>query len=105
MKPKVLFVNSSSDLLGGAEQSLLALVQAADRNGWAHEVALPFQGPLVDHLRARGVRVHVLTMGVLRSRRELRSPKLAIRLLEIPLGALRLSRIIKASGADIIHSN
>lgn len=105
MNRKVLFVNSSSDLIGGAEQSLLGLVEAARRNGWAYEVVLPFQGPLADHLRASGVRVHVLAMGVLRSRRELRSLKLVIRLLEVPVGAVRLSRIIQATGADLVHSN
>ena len=105
MNPKVLFVNSSAELFGGAEQSLLLLVQAARRDGFDCEVVLPYPGPLAGHLTAMGVRVHILALGVLRTRRELRSPKAIIRLLQIPLAAIRLSRIIHSSQVDIVHSN
>jgi len=62
-------------------------------------------GRYVAHLTAMGVRVHILALGVLRTRRELRSLKVIIRLLQIPLAAIRLSRIIQSSHVDIVHSN
>jgi glycosyltransferase involved in cell wall biosynthesis len=65
----VLFLDQFSEL-GGAQRCLLDLLPEIETRGWRASAALPGNGPLVDLLRARGVRVHQIPCGPYRSGRK-----------------------------------
>jgi glycosyltransferase involved in cell wall biosynthesis len=65
----VLFLDQFSEL-GGAQRCLLDLLPEIETRGWHASAALPGNGPLVDLLRARGVRVHQIPCGPYRSGRK-----------------------------------
>jgi glycosyltransferase involved in cell wall biosynthesis len=73
--------------------------------GFTPIIAVPFEGELATRLRHAGVEVHVMELGVFRSRRELSTPVLLLRLLEIPVGAVRLARLVRRLNVAIVHSN
>lgn len=58
----VLFLDQFS-VLGGAQQCFLDLLPAMEARGWTVRAALPAGGPLVELLRARGVRVDEIPAG------------------------------------------
>jgi glycosyltransferase involved in cell wall biosynthesis len=65
----VLFLDQFSEL-GGAQRCLLDLLPEIEARGWRASAALPGNGPLVDLLRGRGVRVHQIPCGPYRSGRK-----------------------------------
>ena len=101
---RVLYVSSSGNMLGGAENALFDIVTSAERD-WEPIVVVPFEGELAASLRRAGVESHVVGIGVLRHRGELRSPILAVRLLGALIGAGRLVRLIRKRDVRIVHSN
>ena len=58
----VLFLDQFS-ALGGAQRCLLDLLPALEQRGWTARAAVPPGGPLVDLLRARGMRVDEIQCG------------------------------------------
>jgi glycosyltransferase involved in cell wall biosynthesis len=65
----VLFLDQFSTL-GGAQQCLLDLLPAIEERGWTARAALPPGGPLVELLRARGIRVDEIPCGPYRCGRK-----------------------------------
>jgi glycosyltransferase involved in cell wall biosynthesis len=101
---RVMYVSSSGNMLGGAENALFDIVTSAQRD-WEPIVVVPFEGELAASLRRAGVECHVVGIGVLRHRGELRSPILVVRLLGALIGAGRLMRLIRKRDIRIVHSN
>ncbi|MGI8586229.1 MAG: glycosyltransferase family 4 protein [Chloroflexia bacterium] len=101
---RVLYVNSSAELLGGAERCLMAMVGGLGGR-YAQIVALPRRGPLAGELERRGAKVYTLGFGVPRSRREISTPTAALRIAGILPGALRLARLIAHERIDLVHTN
>lgn len=58
----VLFLDQFSEL-GGAQRVLLETVEAVLARGWTAHAALPGEGPLVEHLRAKNVGVTSIPCG------------------------------------------
>ena len=102
---RVLYVNASGDTLGGAERCLLDVVTRIGEFGWRAHVALPFHGELEKELTRAHVPTYVTELGVLRSRQELRSPKLVWRLFCTLPAAFALAQHIRRAGIDLVHSN
>jgi glycosyltransferase involved in cell wall biosynthesis len=100
-----MFVTSSGNLLGGAENALLDVVASPGANAWNPIVIVPFEGELAVALRDAGVECVVMDLGVLRHRGEATSPVLLLRLLASIFAAFRLSQIIRARDVAIVHSN
>ena len=60
---RVLFVNPGTDTRGGAERSLLGLLDGLDRTAVVPSAVVLGEGSLVDELRARDVRTTSLPLG------------------------------------------
>lgn len=95
MSAPILFLDHAPGL-GGAERSLLLLLEHLDRDRWEpHLAGAP--GPVLEHARTLGVRVHALLLP--RLRRSLRFP------LDGLSGARRLARTAGAIGAASLYAN
>lgn len=101
----ILYVSSSGDLMGGAERCLVDLATGIEQYGWRPLVVVPFHGALADTLVTAGVPVQVSELGVFRSRREMRSPTLLIRLASMIPAIVRLAALIRRARVTIVHSN
>jgi len=102
---RVMYVSSSGDTLGGAENALFDIVTSVAEGEWEPIVVVPFEGELASSLRRAGVECHVVGLGVLRHRSELRSPILLVRLLGALLGAGRVAMLIRKRDVRLVHSN
>ncbi len=105
---RVLFVNPGRDL-GGAEQSLLLLIEALRSRSVEITVALFGEGPLRARLASLGIGTAILNLPAAvrrtsryRSLRFLQTAALTVRALPGTLSLAGLARRVKA---DIIHSN
>ena len=101
----ILLIHNSADMYG-ASRSLLRLARELEDRGTPLHVVLPEPGPLADHLLALGVphSIH----GDLRviTRQIYASPVALLRfLLGAPLSVWRLCRLIRATGATVVHTN
>jgi len=98
--PTILYVSHSSQI-GGAEQSLLELLRRVGTQ-YAVAVACP-PGPLVDRLKASGVRAAVAPVARLR---RTASPLMLWRSFRAwRHGVDEVARIVKETDARIVHSN
>ena len=100
----VLFV-SSGGRLAGAERCLLEATSALARGRVRPLVVVPDAGRLSVELAARGIDVRIMELGVARSRTELRSPMLLLRLLQQLPAVLQLAFLIRRERIHLVHSN
>jgi len=100
---RVLYVTSSGDTFGGAENALFDIVTNAAE--WEPLVVVPFEGELSASLRKAGIHCEVIGLGVLRHKGELRSPVLILRLIGGLIAAARLAVLIRKRRARVVHSN
>jgi glycosyltransferase involved in cell wall biosynthesis len=91
----ILFVDHAA-ALGGAERSLLLLLEHLDRQQWQPYLACN-GGPLAAAARRLGVPVYEVPLPHLR-----RSPRFA---LDGARGALALARLARETGAVLLHAN
>jgi glycosyltransferase involved in cell wall biosynthesis len=102
---RILFVHSGADLYG-ASRSLLRLIDRLQSDGHEAAVVLPYEGPLLDRLRAQYVRtlVHPLLPSV--TRQAVRSPRGLAQLgINIPRSTYRLGGLIGEFRPDVVHTN
>ncbi len=99
----ILFLHSSADLYG-SDRSLLRIVSGLDANRFRPFVMLPCEGPLVGKLGERGIRVGVMSLGILRRRHANILGVLGIILANL-WATLRLMRFVKEHDIRIIQSN
>jgi len=99
---RILYVSSSAQV-AGAENSLLQLLGALDRRGYAPVAALPGTGPLEAQLAALGV--PVLHAPIPRLRRTIRPWKLAATGAREAAAVLRLRGEIRRRGIDLVHAS
>ena len=92
---RVLFVNHEVEL-GGAERSLLDLLSGLDRERFEPQMACSKPGPLAEAAKKLGVTVHHVPM--------LFTGKLR-KLFGLFRAGLRLRKLIRAHGIDIVHAN
>jgi len=98
---RVLFVHHVG-CLSGAEHSLLALLEALDRERYALRACCP-EGPLPRRLAAAGAQVHTLPMARLRRSRD--PFYLMAWLRRWRRATARILRVIRTDGADLVHAN
>jgi glycosyltransferase involved in cell wall biosynthesis len=101
---RILYVHNSADIYG-ASRSLVRLLRALDRQRFEPVVLLPREGALAVWLREMGVRVIVFRGLSVITRRVFRSWRLPFFLLNIPLSACAISRIIHRERIDLVHTN
>jgi len=102
---KVCFISHSAER-GGAESSLLELVDALSRRGIRSSCVLPRRGALNELLADRGVETIVVPFKwwVHRGKSFLRRARRRLPSRQIP-GIFRLIRTIRRSGCDVVYTN
>jgi glycosyltransferase involved in cell wall biosynthesis len=97
---RVLFVNHTG-IVSGAEHSLLTLIGGLP-SGLAAGLACP-EGRLAELARERGIEVHRIrgTAGSLR----LHPWHTSVAVAELALGGVQLARIVRRTGASVVHAN
>ncbi len=102
---RILFVHSGADLYG-ASRSLLRLIDRLQSDGHEAAVVLPYEGPLLDRLRAQGVRTLIHSTLPIVTRPAVRSPRgLAQLTLNIPRSTYWLGALIRKFRPDVVHTN
>jgi glycosyltransferase involved in cell wall biosynthesis len=99
----VLFVSDVGDTMGGAERSLLSLVEQLDSNRYELHACLDEEGHFATLLRQAHVQVSVRPLGTIaRTRNPL---KLALYAVYFLHGVLSLAWLIRRRRIDIVHIN
>lgn len=106
---KVLVVNHAVDI-GGAERVLLRLLDSLDPTLFSVALAVPFDGPLTDEERKRGVPVYTghPSPGLLEIKRQsLGSNRVAIALypFDFASSVVRLALLVRSGGFDLVFTN
>jgi glycosyltransferase involved in cell wall biosynthesis len=101
---RILYVHNSADIYG-ASRSLVRLLRSLDRTRFEPLVLLPREGALAVWLRDLGVRVIVFRGLSVITRRVFRSWRFPFFLLNIPLSAVGIARIIHREEIDLVHTN
>jgi glycosyltransferase involved in cell wall biosynthesis len=100
---RVLFVSDTGDALGGAERSLLSLVQQLEQPRYALHALLFEEGRFATLLRGAHVDVKVARLGTIA---RTRNPfKLFLYALYFAHGVLSLAWLIRRRRIDIVHAN
>ncbi len=107
--PHILFLDHTGSL-GGAQLSLLRLLQQLEMGGRFHlSVSLFSDGPLRDRIAASGIPVHILPLSPLvlqTSRYDIGKALLRLRSVgETMRYILLLAQFIRHSDADVVHTN
>ena len=105
----ILYLDHTAKM-GGGEIALLNLIAALDREHYRPVVVLAAEGPLVAKLQAAGAeaRVEPLAAAILETRKDRLGLRSLLRLGQAwaCLGySLRLARLARKLGADLIHTN
>jgi glycosyltransferase involved in cell wall biosynthesis len=102
---RILFVHSGADLYG-ASRSLLRLIARLQCDGHEAVVVLPYEGPLLELLRAQDVRTLIHRSLPIVTRPAVRSPRgLAELALNIPRSTHWLGALIREFRPDVVHTN
>ncbi|MFW6108247.1 MAG: glycosyltransferase family 4 protein [bacterium] len=100
---RVLFVSDTGGQLGGAERSLLSLVEALDQRRYELHAVVGTEGPFAARLRGAHVRVAVRPLATIaRTRNPLKLLLYAARFLR---GVLSLAWRIRRLRIDVVHAN
>ncbi len=100
---RVLYVSHTAQL-GGAERSLLTLLERLDRERYEPSVALPGSGPLADELHR--IRVPQQTLPMLTRLRRTRNPLALLACFwRWRHAAAAVGRLIDERGIDLVHAN
>jgi glycosyltransferase involved in cell wall biosynthesis len=92
---KILYVNHEVEC-GGAEHSLLELIQGLDHERFEVHLACSMEGPLTDRARELGAEIHLVPMlfqGKLR------------KLWGLFRASMRLRKLIRSAGIQLVHTN
>jgi len=99
---RVLFINHVSQL-GGAEHSLLALLQGLDRSLVEPLVVLPCPGPLAESIVGLGIPIEFIPM---RRLRRSRNPfRMLSYIASVATASTRLAELISTQGIQVVHAN
>ncbi|HMP82020.1 MAG TPA: glycosyltransferase [Verrucomicrobiota bacterium] len=101
---RVLHVHNSADIYG-ASRSLLRLLTAIDRRRFQPLVVLPETGVLKEKLEAAGVEVLVQPGLSIITRPVFKSWRILLFMLQFPVSAYRLRRLIRQRGVELVHTN
>jgi glycosyltransferase involved in cell wall biosynthesis len=100
---RVVYLHPFTQELSGPDESLLALLAELVPLGVEAHLVIPAVTPLADRYRALGVSLHVqpltiLNRGMTRAELALYGPRVLAR-------AVRLARLLRRLGADLVHTN
>ena len=104
MARRILYVHNSADIYG-ASRSLVRLLRMLDRTRFEPLVLLPAEGPLAAQLREMKVPVLVFPSLSVITREVFHSWKLPFFVLNIPLSALGIWRILRREKIGLVHTN
>ena len=99
----ILYVSDTGDKLGGAERSLLSLIENLDQSRYALYAFLFEDGQFARLLRGAHVELTIARLGTIaRTRNPL---KLLLYCFYLLHGVLRLAWLIRRRGIDVVHAN
>jgi glycosyltransferase involved in cell wall biosynthesis len=101
---RVLYVHNGPNIYG-ASRSLIRLLRVLDRERFEPRVLLPADGPLVQLVREMNVEVILFPPLSVIERLVFHSWRLPFFILNIPLSALRLRRILRREKIGLVHTN
>jgi glycosyltransferase involved in cell wall biosynthesis len=106
---KILFFDHTSEL-GGGEIALMNLVVALDHTRYAPIVVVASEGPLIERLQAAGIQTILLPLSqsVAKVSKDTLGGRSLLQLdaiWRVVVYVARLQRLIRASDADLIHTN
>ncbi|HZJ16739.1 MAG TPA: glycosyltransferase, partial [Chthoniobacteraceae bacterium] len=104
MRTRILYVHNGPNIYG-ASRSLIRLLAVLDRERFEPLVMLPADGPLVPFVRELNVEVIVFPPLSVIERPVFHSWRLPFFMLNIPLSALRLRRILRREKIALVHTN
>jgi glycosyltransferase involved in cell wall biosynthesis len=104
MRTRILYVHNGPNIYG-ASRSLIRLLRVLDRERFKPLVLLPADGPLVELVREMNVEVIVFPSLSVIERTVFHSWRLPFFMLNIPLSALRLGRILRRQKIALVHTN
>ena len=88
---------------GGSDQALLRLARQLVAAGWSVHIALPGPSPMGGDFEGAGARLHIVPMKRISTSHGLAD--WAAYLANWPVSVLRLRRLARGVGADVVHSN
>jgi glycosyltransferase involved in cell wall biosynthesis len=98
----ILFIQPVAEQ-GGSDHALARMVRSLANDGWDCHIALPAPSPLTEEFAAAGATMHVIPM------RRITTSGRPVRWVAYvagwPLAVVRLVRLARRVGADVIHSN
>ena len=92
---KILYVNHEVEC-GGAEHSLLELIQGLDQNRFEVHLACSMEGPLTERARQLGAEIHLVPMLFQGKFRKLWG---------LFRAGMRLRKLIRGAGIQLVHTN
>lgn len=102
---KILTISNTADLYG-ASRCLERVFGLLARDGHEVHVVIPRDGPIVPHLQANGIHIHVQPGLSVIERKQLKSPMGMLGLMiGFPLSVISLMRLILNHKFDVIHTN
>lgn len=100
---KILYLQSTSEI-AGTDITLLRTVELLDKEKYEIHVVFPHEGPLVEHYRKAGCRIHFVPAMVKLTRHKGFSHVLKYAASYVPC-LFHLTRLIRAEGIDLVHTN
>lgn len=104
---RVLYANAFAQL-GGAERSLLDIVDTLDRTKVKPAILLFQEGPLSDEVAHRGIPVHYINMGSIAGLSRAGGASPFTHLKSVPPAircGLRIAKLVRRGGFHVFHSN
>ena len=95
VKKNVLFIENTSDLIGGGQQSLLNLLRFLDRDRFSPMVVFPCDGPFAERILTLGIPVFFSDMNTLKT----------LNVLRLAQSVRSLIRILRSRKIDLVHTN
>ncbi len=95
MKYNILYIQGVT-IMGGSHQSLLGILSKLNREVFSPQVLTSGEGPLTQELRARGIRYHIIPMGMWRKGKTL--PR-------IPFTLYNIYRLMQQDKISLVHGN
>lgn len=103
VKKRIMYLHTGAELYG-ADKILLTIIEGLDKNKFEPIVVLPNDGPLVEELKKRNIRVEIISYPILR-RKYFNLNGILGYIKEYKKAITKLTKFAREEKIDIIHNN